>query len=151
MALVTYFEADIYFKKQGLLKFYFSNDFDLILNAYIRQTKNRVCLENEIEWELDKKLSKKISNIMTRYNVNYSMTFYMEGEYRIIELYKRIGKNFYFVFYRVKPSKKEVTTYYKRKFPFHFYSGYIVGFFRRLFLKLKGKVVPQDDNEAVNS
>ena len=133
MVLDTYFEADVYFKKQGLLKFYFSNDFDLILNAYIRQTKTRVCLENEIEWDLGKKISKKISSIMTRYNVNYSMTFYIKGEYRIINFYKRIGENFYFDSYRVKPSKKEVTAYYKRKYPFYYYYGYISGLFHRLF------------------
>ena len=134
----TYFEADIEFKKHGLLKFYFANDFVKILNAYIGQTKNSVCLLDEIKWKANKRMSNKISNIMIKYNVDYAMTFYMEGEYRVIKFYKRAGGMFYFVNYCVKPSKKERTSYFKRNYPFYFYSGYFAGFFHSLFGRLKG-------------
>ena len=127
---------DIYFKRYGTLKYYFSNDFEKLLNAYIEQTGGSVCLTDKITWALVKKPNKDIKNLMDKYSVKYSMTFFMEDKHRTVIFNKRVNNKLYSVNYAVKPSKNETGIFYKRKYTFYYYYGYvcgvIYGFFRYL-------------------
>jgi hypothetical protein len=139
---------NLYVRGLGTLEISLSNDFIEILNAYIKQTGNSVCFIEEIKWKSNNKLSKSIKGIMNDYNVNYSIVYYMEGKKRTVLINKRATNNWYSLLYQVKPSEKERTQYFKKKYPLSFYFGYIKGFisyFLALSIyKLFGiKIVPE--------
>ena len=95
-------EPNIYIKGYEKLKFYFSDDFEKLLNIYIEQTGGSVYFKEKIEWTFVERPNKDIKNLFGRYKVKYSMTYYMEEEYRTIIFNKHVNNKLYFTYYSVK-------------------------------------------------
>ena len=125
------FYTEYYFKKIGMFDYYLSNDFDSLLNVYLKKTCGTVSLQNAIKWKRIR-LNRNIQKAMDRFNVKYSMTFFMKGKRRIVVFNKRINNDWYRIYYIVKPSRYEKINYWKRKHPFYFYIGYFCGSMKRL-------------------
>ena len=134
----TEIEQPLDCNKKRYRKINLSNYFDKILNDYMKQTGNSVCFMNEISWDLVKKPSEKIKALMERHKVRYAMAYYMDGEYRMIKMYKRSGVKYFFACYSIIPSQAEQKVaylkrniIYKRKkliYSFYYFMGVCAGF-----------------------
>jgi len=78
--------------------------------------------------------------LMKKYEVTYSMYFYMEGDLRNIIINRQIGNKYHSLFYNVKPSQSERSNYFRKKYPFSYYGGFVKGYIYGLFLSIKNKI-----------
>jgi hypothetical protein len=118
---------NIYIRSIGILKIYLSDSFIEILNAYITETGNGACFSSEIKWYSNSKLFKSIKDIMLANKTKYSLIFYKEGVKRIIIISKKENNKWFSLFYTVTPSETEREQYFRKKYPFNYYKGYITG------------------------
>jgi hypothetical protein len=110
------------------------------MNAYIRQTGNSIRLTEELKWKSNKRLANDIRSLMNEYDVKYSMTYCMIEKYRYITFHKRDLDKWSSAYYSVIPSESEKQNYYRINYPFHFYTGFIKGFFQGMILAIKQKI-----------
>jgi hypothetical protein len=102
-----YFEQDIYIESIGVLKYSLSNNIETIRNAVFTRTgKKDINFIDTYGWQLNFNLSENVKKAMNKLNVNYSMTFYTDGNYQVLIINKRSGSNWYIVVYEEELRRK---------------------------------------------
>ena len=93
---VQLYEEDIEIAGMGVLRYLLFNDINKILKDYLNQIGiNKISFIKKVEWILDRKLSENVKNAMNKYNVNYSITIYVENNVEITVIYKREENEWY--------------------------------------------------------
>jgi hypothetical protein len=92
-------EEDIYIENIGVLKYSISNSLDDISIAVITRTGHYIDLEKAV-WKLNLELSTSVKQLMNSYNVNYSMTTFINSEkVKHLVINMRTGNNWYLTGY----------------------------------------------------
>jgi curved DNA-binding protein CbpA len=95
----TYYAYDntyeIFLPETGdLLKYSLSKDIKGIEKAIKKRTL-QIWNGNRQTWGLNQNLSESVKKLMNKYNVDYSMTTYLEGVYRVTVINRRRGNQWY--------------------------------------------------------
>jgi hypothetical protein len=89
-----------------------SNSLDEIGQAIYARTGVKFDLD-EVAWELNPRLSVSVKDLMNRYNVDYSMTIWIEEGHRSIIINRRSGNKWFYYFPQTKKEAEAKVHYDK--------------------------------------